>query len=150
MVFSVLWFGFLSFVTILSLRDFQEENYVLVIFWLAGFFHLGTSLNSVFTKHIIQFTRDSIKFINSTPFSTNELQLGLIEVEKVHGNQALSKHRFRYKKMLDEPKKIKRGIIVLYSHGSRFELGEHLSREDQLYIARYLNERIQERKKFLR
>ena len=150
LVFSFFWFGFLAIVTILALQDFQEENYVLVIFWVAGLFHLGNSLAFVFTRHHIHFTRDKIRFIKRSPFTTKELEMGLIEVQKVHGDQALKKNRFRYKKTLDEPKKIRRGIIVIYGPGSSYGLGEHLSRNEQLTIARFLNERIQERKKFLR
>lgn len=149
MFFSLFWFGFLSIVTVFALQDFQDDNYILVFFWLAGLFHLGNSLSKAFTKHIIVFTRESIRFVKSTPFSTKELQIELIEVEKIHGDQALKKP-FRYKKSLDKPEKIRRGIIVNYGFGSTYELGEYLSRQDQLSISRLLNERIEERQKFLR
>ncbi len=150
LVFTTLWFGFLSFVTLAALQDFQEENYVLVIFWIAGFFHLGISLSTVFARHEIQFSRDKIRFRKNTPFKSKELSLDLIEITKVHGYQALRKNRYRHKKTLDEPKKIRRGIIVMYGSGSNYGFGEHLSRNEQLTLARILNERILERQKFLR
>ncbi len=151
LLFDLIWLFIVLLLTLGAIVEGANEVYFSIIFWIAGITNLARTLSHYYTKHSIKFTHECLTFIKKTLFSTTELEMNFKEINKIHANHLIKKKIPQWTGRHSKSKETKtRGLVTYYENTNKYEFADHLTSADQIAIADFINERIEERKKFLR